>query len=361
MQAREFFAADYAEARGKFRAAVAEAGLAYAEHRHPARGPQGEALSTDVVRIGPRGASRLVLALSSTHGAEGFCGSGCQTGWLRSGELERLPADTAVLLIHAINPYGFAWLRRVNEDNVDINRNFVRHGDAYPANLGYAALREAICPAEWSAASRAAADATLEAYAARHGSMALQGAISGGQYVDPAGIFYGGTAPVWSHRTLVAILREHGAGVRQAGCIDLHTGLGPYGVGEIINLHYAGDAGRERIMEWFGGEATSIEGGTSSSARVTGDTSRGVAEGLPDAAVACVGLEYGTRPLKEVLDSLRADNWLHVHGTLASREGREIKAQIRDAFYPDKDDWKDMVIARSVDVLRRMLRGLAEA
>ena len=218
MQATDFFAADYASARGKFRDAVTSAGLAFTEYRHPGRGPRGEALSTDAVWIGPRSARRLLLGMSATHGVEGFCGSGCQTGWLRTGALERLPADTAALLIHAINPYGFAWQRRVNEDNVDLNRNFVRHGAAYPENPGYRELRPAICPPEWTAASRAAADAVLYAYAAEHGAMALQGAISAGQYFDAEGIFYGGSSPVWSHRTLAAILAEHGSHVRQVGC-----------------------------------------------------------------------------------------------------------------------------------------------
>jgi len=361
MQATDFFAPDYAAARGKFREAVRAAGLGLREHRHPGRGPDGEALSTDSVWIGPASASRLLLGISGTHGVEGFCGSGCQTGWLRSGALARLPADTACLLIHALNPYGFAWQRRVNEDNVDLNRNFVRHDGGYPENSGYRELRPAICPEEWTEASRAAADAVLAAYAEKHGAMALQEAVSAGQYFDPDGVFYGGSGAVWSHRTLAAILKERASQVRELGCIDLHTGLGPYGYGEIIDLHDEGEPGRARLSAWFGGEATLLQSGTSSSAKVSGDTSRGIAEALPRAAVACVGLEYGTRPLKEVLDSLRADNWLHVHGRLDSREGREIKAQIRAAFYQEKADWKEMVLERSLDVLRRMLSGLAEA
>jgi hypothetical protein len=359
--ARAYFAADYAEARGKFRDAAASAGFAFTEHLHPANGPGGEILSTDSVWIGPKSASRLLLALSATHGVEGFCGSGCQTGWLRTGEFAQLPAETAVLLIHAINPYGFAWLRRVNEDNVDLNRNFVDHRAPYPENPAYVELRDAICPIEWTEASREAADGVLRSYAARHGLMALQQAISAGQYVDPEGVFYGGSEPVWSNRMLVAVLGEHAATVRQATCIDLHTGLGPYGVGEIINLHHRGDPGGTHVASWFGTEATSIESGTSTSAPVTGATSRGVKLGLPNAVTACIGLEYGTRPLKEVLDSVRADNWLHLHGMLDSSEGREIKAQMREAFYPDKDDWKEMVYERSVDVMRRALKGIGEA
>ena len=50
-------------------------------------------------------------------------------------------------MVHAINPHGFAWSRRVTEDNVDLNRNFVDHAQPYPSNPGYEELRAAICPA----------------------------------------------------------------------------------------------------------------------------------------------------------------------------------------------------------------------
>ncbi|HEX6118581.1 MAG TPA: DUF2817 domain-containing protein, partial [Dongiaceae bacterium] len=62
-----------------------------------------------------------------------------------------------------------------------------------------------------------------------------------------------------------------------------------------------------------------------------------------------------------MMNAVRADNWLYVHGDLASPQGRDIKARIRAAFYPDKDDWKDMVVERGHYVMKRMLRCLAES
>jgi hypothetical protein len=40
-------------------------------------------------------------------------------------------------------------------------------------------------------------------------------------------------------------------------------------------------------------------------------------------------------------------------------QGQAIKAEIRAAFYPDQDDWKDLVTARSAEVLAQALAGLA--
>ena len=369
------FSSSYAEARARFRAAAREAGGAISSFHNPAAAPVGaicassglhptpsdEALSTDAAWIGPRNATRLVYAQSGTHGVEGFCGSGIQIGWLRQGLHRELPRDTALLLTHAINPYGFAWQRRVTEDNVDLNRNFVDHRAGYPVNAGYEALKHAICPPEWTDAARGAADQVLMGYGREHGPMALQAAISSGQYGHAEGVFYGGRGETWSNRTLIGLLRAHAGQVRQVAFIDLHTGLGPYGVGEIMNNHSASEPAFARVAQWFGREATSTEAGSSSSAPVSGDITLGVQRALPQAEVTGVTLEYGTVPLKEVLDAVRADNWLHAHGDLRARQARDIKAQIRGAFYPEADDWKSMVFERSVDVLRRAVAGLTRS
>src|SRR5579863_4487947 len=151
MAARDYFAGDYQEARRKFRNAAARAGGALSSYVNPkARGPKGEELATDVARLGPNDAGRVLLTISGTHGAEGFCGSGSQVGAFAAGLGRELPADTALIAVHAINPYGFAWVRRVTEDNVDLNRNFVDHQGKLPSNDGYVELADAICPREWT-------------------------------------------------------------------------------------------------------------------------------------------------------------------------------------------------------------------
>jgi hypothetical protein len=354
------FPGTFAEGRLRFREAATGAGAILASHPNPEKGPNGEDLSTETAWLGPKDASRLFFAQSGTHGAEGFCGSGIETGWLQSGMFKQLPANTAVLLVHAINPYGFAWVRRVNEDNIDLNRNFVDHGQPTPDNPGYRELRDAICPADWDPESESRNRRHFEAYAGKHGAMALQAAITQGQYFDDAGVFYGGTGASWSNRTMRAILKPHAHHVRKIAFIDLHTGLGPYGYGEIISNHMAPDPGCLRVKDWFD-DATATDDGTSTSAVITGDTQIGLVESIPQAEVTGVTLEYGTLPLEDMLTAVRADNWVHIHGDLQTKQGKEIKAQIRAAFYPDKDDWKKMVFDRAVDVAERAMRGLTQS
>ena len=173
----ECFSENYAEARTKFCGAAATAGGAIRSWLNPhVQGPNGERLFLDTARFGPADAPNMLVLISSTHGVEGHCGSGAQIAWLATGGAAKLPKDTGALIVHAINPHGFAWTRRVNEDNVDLNRNFVDHDKAYPTNDGYLAIADAVLPQEWTEESKAASERTFASYAQKHGAYALQGA-----------------------------------------------------------------------------------------------------------------------------------------------------------------------------------------
>src|SRR5215468_4541403 len=107
MLIHDCFGADYTDARARFLAAAKDAGARIATYQHPLRGPGKERLFTDVARLGPDTAQRLLVTMSATHGVEGFCGSGCQVATFRTLRGTELPADTALVQIHAINPHGF--------------------------------------------------------------------------------------------------------------------------------------------------------------------------------------------------------------------------------------------------------------
>ena len=357
----QHFACDYSDARTRFLAAARAAGAAVTPLQNPLRGPETEKLFTDVAWYGPADAERVLVTLSATHGVEGFCGALCQTAWLAEGMNRELPRGVALMAIHAINPHGFAWIRRVTEDNVDLNRNFVDHTQPYPVNAAYEELRDAIVPEDWSDAGRAAADARLAAYAAKHGAMALQTAVTGGQYSDPLGLFFGGNAPTWSNRTLIAIFKRFLSRAKHVALIDYHTGLGPYGHGELITGLLPDTANFNLTRDWLGNELTSPLLGNSASAKLFGINQVGMEAAIPRARFAAVAIEYGVAPMDETREALRADNWLHVYGDLRTAQGRAIKAEMRRVFYGDTDQWKTMVWDRSVEIHHRLLKGLAES
>ena len=123
-----------------------------------------------------------------------------------------LPAGYGALLIHALNPHGFAWLRCGNEDNVDLNRNGLDFRGPLPEYPAYDALHEALLPADWDGLARQRADAVLEAFILDQGMSAFQAVLQQGQYGHPTGLFYGGRRTSWSLTTLGRILSEHHLG-----------------------------------------------------------------------------------------------------------------------------------------------------
>src|SRR6202012_258601 len=114
----------YAEARAKFLEAARDAGADLATYSHPLTGPDGEALATDVAWLGAPDAPAVLTIVRGGNGVEGSCGAGGEFECWRRGEGARLGPGAAALLIHGLNPHGFAWTRRVTEDNVDLNRNW---------------------------------------------------------------------------------------------------------------------------------------------------------------------------------------------------------------------------------------------
>ena len=358
------FSADYAEARGRFRAAASAQGGRVASIANPSRGPRGEELAIDLGWFGREDASYVLVLVSATHGVEGFCGSGAQLDWMLSGGAASLPADTAVLLVHAINPHGFAWLRRVTEEGVDLNRNFLPTGGELRPNPGYEVLADAFVPRDFRPETLAAADAAIAAYRARNGSAAVDYALIFGQHTNPEGVYYGGREAAWSMRMLAKICADFRLADRASvAIIDYHTGLGPHGHGEPIVGHRPGASGQLRCRAWYGDSLGEPLLGSSSSIPIAGLTQYAWAREIGDDRLTFIALEYGTYPLDQGQRALRDDHILHRRGCpdWNDPECQRIKGALRKFNYPDVRPWKEMVVFRSRQVIAQALAGLAGA
>jgi hypothetical protein len=81
----------------------------------------------------------------------------------------------------------------------------------------------------------------------------------------------------------------------------------------------------------------------------------------PQAHATLMGLEFGTLPDLQVLDRLRADTWLRRHPEAPAAQQRQIRRDLRDAFYCDNDEWKGMVLGQARVVMLQTLQGLQKA
>lgn len=350
--------ADYATARQAFLAACRSAGASVRSVEHPLAGPDG-ALFMDIASLGPTEATRAVFVVSGTHGVEGYAGSQLQTHWLANHAAEQ-PADVRSIWLHAHNPFGFAWTRRVNEDNVDLNRNYLDWDDPsmQPVpNPAYDALASLIVPEDWSEATQRSTTEALLAYAAEHGMDRLQAAVSQGQYSHPKGVFYGGARPTWSFERMREITQRELAGLERVAVIDLHTGLGDWGEGEIISHHAVDtDAHRRAARCWTG--VRSMVDGDSVSARLYGDWLQRFDHWMAGTEVTSGALEYGTVDPVSVLQSLRADAWLHGYGDPGGEAGEAVRRQVRAAFADDDPAWIARLWPRFAEMLAASLADL---
>ena len=205
--------------------------------------------------------------------------------------------------------------------------------------------------------------AAIGAYVQAHGLTRFQAAVSQGQHAHADGLFFGGTAPTWSNQTLRQVLRSHARRARHIAWIDLHTGLGPCGVGERIFACRDDAAALQRARAWWGsnGETpvTSIYDGSSTSALLTGLMWGAMYEECPQAEYTGIALEYGTVPITEVIMALRGDHWLHRHPDAPADLQAAIKARIKAAFYTDTDLWRGQIVAQARQAMFQAVDGLA--
>ncbi|VIO70086.1 hypothetical protein CI1B_29440 [Bradyrhizobium ivorense] len=326
-------------------------------------GPDDEELSVDVGWIGDPQAACVLVIISGTHGPEGFCGSGIQLDWLALLEASRLPENVALVFVHGLNPHGFAWDRRVTQEGCDLNRNFIDFAAGAPANPGYDELRAHFVPPSLEGPSFEASREAIGKFKQAHGERAFQIARKAGQYTDPGGMFFGGFHRSWSGRTLESIAQEYKLASRKfVAVVDVHTGLGPYGYGELQSEHVAASASQLIADQMFGPSVTSADLGTSTSIPIHGSLQLFWERLLGDGRYLYLCLEYGTFNTEAAQRVLLADQWLHVHGggDRSGALGREVRGCMRAHFCPDDPSWKEAVLFRGRQVLRQALSGLAQ-
>jgi len=360
MNPSSYFASSYQNARRLYQRSAADTDAYIESHVIPGqRGLEGEELATDVVRLGPQNARRLLVLTSGTHGVEGFCGSAAQVALLHDRPLHALldKLNVAILVVHAINPYGFSHLSRTNEDNVDLNRNSIDFSKPLPVNPAYDDLHALLVPPEWPPSRENAA--AIAKYIEKRGEHAYQQALTIGQYRHADGMFFGGARTVWSTHLLQALLERFGAACDSIGWIDFHTGLGPYGHGEKICVGQLGAQELQRARAWWGADVTSPVDRTSVAANVAGPVLDTLRRTCTHARTTAIAIEYGTVPLVDMLHRLRADSWVRQHPDADPQQINAIREEIRAGFYCEDDVWRGLILGQARAAILQAVMGLS--
>ena len=317
-------------------------------------GPAGEELVTDSIWIGDQQSENVVVIFAGTHGVEGLAGSAIQTDLLQLLRNQQLhcPEQTAILLVHALTPWGFAWLRRCDADGVDLNRNAVDFSSPLPENPGYEQLRSALLDTDAKKRRH-----LMDQFSQQHGREALEIAISGGQYHDPTGPFYGGQAPAHGRLVCEALIEHYDLSHRRLAVIDLHTGLGPYSYGEIICDHIPDSAGAAIAQKWYGDSVTLPLAGTSSSVPKFGLLDY-LWHAVMDQRSCYVTLEFGTYSTDRLFDVLLRDHQLWAQDDFNDTR-LAYSSLMRQHFCPNDTAWQEMVLLRARQVIAQAIKGVS--
>lgn len=341
------FSPDYATARTRFRTAAQSTGAGLDALELPARGPSDESLTIDIAWLGAASARQVLLHISGVHGVEAYAGSATQLALL--ADPPSLPADGALVFVHVLNPYGMAWLRRCNEHNVDLNRNFLPDGSTWTgAPPLYRKLDALLNPP--SGPGRDGFGLRLALRGLRHGISEVRQAIAHGQHRYPKGLFYGGAELQPGPRLFCTWLQRRLSNATSVFVIDMHTGLGPHGGSTLTSEPGVGASPYATLEAALGG---TILGGPLNPAAyaVRGSLGSALPRLLPGVAVDFVLQEIGTWSSMRVLHALREENRWHQHG--AGHPDHPAKRQLREALCPASPAWRASAVAHGSDLVYR--------
>eukprot|EP00796_Vickermania_ingenoplastis_P006043 gene6043-4344_t len=323
-----YFSDTYAQCREKFLAAAKAAGATKIEN-HLICSRDGEDYFLDTAFFEGKMKNKMLVHSSGTHGVEGYTGSAVQTKLLRTWEKSNQDGPS-ILFVHAINPYGMAHYRRFNENNVDLNRNYLteeqwKEVKSRDPNIGgYETFKHVLSPShppKWT--DKYWFYPTFAWAVLRHGFTALKRAFVTGQYHHPEGIYFGGHGEQPSVTTLRTLLKSYSNNgtLEDAIFIDVHSGLGPAGV-DTIMCGNSNDA--ERAAKVFVG--TKVQNDAAAASGPSGGYN--LAAGI-------------IRPRIELAGPTKTLSITEEFGTVP---GLQLRMDVRDAFYPQNSQYKASVI-----------------
>jgi hypothetical protein len=347
MDAVHYFSPDYPAARDRFRTTALQAGAALHAIDLDARGPLGEALTIDIAWLGATDARGVLLHTSGLHGDEAFAGSAIQLALLE--EPPQLPADGAMVLVHVLNPFGMAWLRRANENNVDLNRNFLIDGESWSgAPEIYARIDGVLNPR--SAPSRDFFYLRALFQTLRHGFGPLEQAVAQGQYEFARGLFFGGHRLEQGPQRYLAWLAGHLAHARYVFALDVHTGLGPWADDTLLLEAGAGATPQAELGRALDREPIDVTNDPRVAYRIRGGMGARLPRLLGAARLDFVLQELGTYPPITVFHALREENRWHHYG--AGALDHPAKRRLLECLCPAAPAWRTAAIARGLAIAR---------
>lgn len=300
----------------------------------------------------------LIVLTTGVHGMEGYIGSVMLDVFFEEIYPDIDTEETGILIVANVNPYGMKYMRRYNENNVDLNRNFILDWDNFDmaSNKDYPEVKEFLQPegkignAFWH---EVGFYLNLAKEALTKGADKVSDALLTGQYEYPDGVYYGGNGDEISTAYLKSVFNDCLDGeYENIVHIDIHSGYGPRYNMVIFNSVYE-TMTEAQTKEAFGYDYV-ISHDSESFYATTGDTTdyfyRLAESKETDKELFSTCFEFGTIgdsfidsifSLKYTVDENR-QHWYPSDNKIASEV---VKENYNELFYPTETQWREKTVA----------------
>ena len=364
-----WFSKSYSEAAGRFSIACDSLRENH-EVRHERlmldlTGPEKEPLAIDVAVIGSLKSGKVLLSSSGIHGVEGYPGSAIQLSIMDELSKQDSFQDYAIIFIHTVNPYGMAWWRRFNENNVDLNRNFLRSDQSYTGvPEGYEQIREFFNPqTPPKKRDRLFIFGALK-LVLRHGFNNVKQWVAEGQYEYPKAIQYGGKSLQPGPKLLLEWLDRNLKETNQIWAIDLHTGLGPSGHDTLLVSPDTTKSKLEKLTKLFPGHVESLDPNEGVGYQIDGDFHQGLEDRYENINWTSITQEFGTFSPIKVIRASRCENRWTQWGDYSSEQDAKrhwSRLKMLRTFNPKDSVWQNKVVNRGKSVFNSAINDLLES
>lgn len=316
-------------------------------------------LTIDVSITGDR--SKPVLVVSSgVHGVEGFFGSAVQLAWLEGMKRKGVDKDICTIFIHAVNPFGFANIRRVNEENVDLNRNFLPENQCYRgAPDSYKDLNEFLNP-EVPPGNMDLFFVKVLGNILKHGGLqSLKNAVAGGQYEFPKGIFYGGAAACESTNIIKENCSLWFGETKKLVHIDLHTGLGRSGAYKILLAEPEKSPNKKWYAKTFGKKKVEfLASGKGTAYKASGIMGEWLQNYFQHVDYRFAAAEFGTYPVVKMLKVMRRENSFFHYGEKNTDAYKKAVEDLKECFFPASNEWRRKSLHSGLEIINQAVEAL---
>jgi len=312
----------------------------------------------------------LIVLTTGVHGIEGYIGSVMLDVFWEEIYPTVNPENTGVLIVANINPYGMKYHRRYNENNVDLNRNFILDWETFDltTNKDYPKVYDFLGPKKtmgnlfWH---EAGFYASIAKQAIVNGVDTITSALTGGQYEYPEGVYFGGLedqeSTVYLKNVFEGTLESEYENIVH---IDVHSGYGPRYTMVIFNSIY--DTMTEAEAKKLYNYEDIITFDSESFYPTTGDTTDfyyRLRDKLgEDTELYSTCFEFGTLG-DGLLDSVMSlkytveENQNHWYPSKNKITNAAIKERYLKMFYPSETVWRE----KTVEDFKAACKGVLDA